>query len=87
VKVELLFSPKAARRALENRWHPSQTTEKLRDGRVRIILEVRGAVEITPWILSWGADVEVISPKPLRSQLAAIAGEMAGNYSPKPGSA
>jgi len=84
VRVELVFSPSAARRALETRWHPSQTTQKLRDGCVRITLEVRGVVEITPWILSWGADVEVISPATLRNRLAAIAADMAVNYSAEP---
>ena len=78
--VELLFAPAAALRAGETRWHPSQTTTKLKDGSLKMTLEVRGLVEITPWILSWGADVEVVSPPALRKSLAATARELAANY-------
>ena len=79
-KVELLFNKQVARRLAETRWHPSQQLAKQKDESVRMTLEVRGLVEITPWILSWGADVEVIGPGELRKSVATTAAEMAKSY-------
>jgi predicted DNA-binding transcriptional regulator YafY len=79
--LELLFAPSAAGRAAETRWHPSQQTTVLKDGGLKMTLDVRGFVEITPWILSWGADVEVVGPPALRKRIAQSASLMAQNYS------
>ena len=79
-KVELRFNQAAARRVQETTWHPSQTFTKEKGGTVLMTLKVRGLVEITPWILSWGADVEVLGPAELRKTLAETAAGMAQNY-------
>jgi predicted DNA-binding transcriptional regulator YafY len=70
----------AARRALENRWHPSQQEEVMRDGTVEMSFEVAGLLEITPWILTWGDTVEVLEPPELRERLATLAIGMAQRY-------
>ncbi len=70
-QVVLRFSPAVARRASESTWHPSQRLRELDDGSMEMSLKLRGMVEITPWILGWGADVEVVKPTGLRDQVAA----------------
>jgi predicted DNA-binding transcriptional regulator YafY len=80
-RVRLRFhDAAAARRALENRWHPSQQEHINRDGTVELCFEVAGVLEITPWILTWGDTVEVIEPTGLRDRLATIALGMARRY-------
>jgi predicted DNA-binding transcriptional regulator YafY len=73
----------AARRALENRWHPSQREETMKDGTVELSFEVAGLLEITPWILTWGDTAEVLEPVELRQRLTTIALGMAQRYAPK----
>ncbi|MGI8608008.1 MAG: helix-turn-helix transcriptional regulator [Candidatus Dormibacteria bacterium] len=79
--VELLFNRDVARRLTETMWHPSQVLTRQKGGAILLTLKVRGLVEITPWILSWGADVEVVGPAELRKAVAATAARMAGTYS------
>ena len=79
-KLELLFSKDVARRLAETRWHPSQVLTRQKSGAVLMTLEVRGLVEIAPWILSWGSDVEVVGPPELRKIVAMTAAEMARTY-------
>ncbi|GAC1327071.1 MAG: WYL domain-containing protein [Candidatus Dormibacteria bacterium] len=79
-RVELRFAPAAALRARETRWHPSQKVKARPDGSLQVTLDVRGLVEITPWILSWGADVEVLAPKKLRDSVAATMRASAAHY-------
>ncbi len=38
-------------------------------------------MEITPWILSWGAEVEVLSPPQLRDKIAEAVPRMSSTYS------
>lgn len=80
-EVVLRFSPRVASRAAESTWHPSQRLRKLAGGAVEMTFRVRGTVEIAPWILGWGGDVEVLKPAELRESIAARAGEMAVMYS------
>jgi predicted DNA-binding transcriptional regulator YafY len=72
----------AARRALENRWHPSPRDEILTDGTLELSFEVAGLLEITPWILTWGDTAEVLEPLELRERLTTIALGMAQRYAP-----
>ena len=69
-EVRLRFTAAAARQVSEARWHPSQRIEPLADGAVELRLVVASTVELTPWILGWGADCEVIEPSQLRDQVA-----------------
>lgn len=79
--VELLFAPGAAARVQETTWHPSQKLKRMPDGRCRLTIDVRGLIEITPWILSWGADVGVVGPPALRRRVAETAARLTANYS------
>jgi predicted DNA-binding transcriptional regulator YafY len=70
----------AARRAQENRWHPSQKESTGPDGKLELTFEVAGLLEITPWILTWGDSVEVLAPPALRERIASLATGMARRY-------
>ena len=84
VKVVLRFTSRAATRVLECRWHPSQEIQQLENGALEFSVTVAGTMEITPWILSWGAEVEVLAPAELREKIARIARRMADCYDPAP---
>ncbi len=70
VAVRLRFSAGVARSVSEARWHPSQRIERLPDGGVELHLLVASTVELTPWILGWGAECEVLAPAALRAEVA-----------------
>lgn len=80
VEVRLRFSPSAAWRVKECIWHPSQVLMERDDGGLDFSVRVAGTVEIAPWILSWGAEVEVLAPEELRARMAETARRMAGAY-------
>jgi hypothetical protein len=69
-RVELVFANKRPLKLdlTERRWHDTQHTEELPDGRLRMTFTVRTLVEVRPWVRSYGADVEVITPVDLLAQ-------------------
>ena len=81
VEVRLRFSQLVAARVRECTWHPSQRVSEREDGRLEFAVTVAGTMEITPWILSWGAEVEVMDPWELRSKIGQIAQRMSASYS------
>ncbi|HVN76148.1 MAG TPA: WYL domain-containing transcriptional regulator [Thermoanaerobaculaceae bacterium] len=87
-EVRLRFTAAAARAVSEARWHPSQRIERLPDGGVELRLVVSSTVELTPWILGWGAECEVLEPAALREQVASEHASAAARYaagrSPRP---
>lgn len=80
VEVRLRFTPAVAARVQESRWHPSQRMEILPDGSVDFTVKVAGTMEITPWILGWGLDAEVLAPEDLRCKFARWTAAMAARY-------
>ncbi len=68
------------RRAKETIWHPSQRTETLPDGRLRVTLGVGSILEIRHWVLGWGGDCEVVRPVELREDIQAEIRAMARTY-------
>jgi predicted DNA-binding transcriptional regulator YafY len=78
VDIRLRFDASVAGRVHETVWHRSQVLTDLDDGRVELTVRVAGIVEIRPWILSWGDQVEVLEPPELREVVAeALAGAAA----------
>jgi predicted DNA-binding transcriptional regulator YafY len=82
-EIKLKFSAKVSRRVKESVWHPSQKIEELKDGGCIMTMRVGSLLEVTPWIRSWGPDVEVIEPAELRRELVQQAAELAAIYSSK----
>lgn len=83
VEVKVRFSSAVASRVKEAVWHPSQSIEDEGKG-LLFTARVAGTAEITPWILSWGADAEVLSPPQLRQHLAEMASRQLRLYVREP---
>jgi predicted DNA-binding transcriptional regulator YafY len=72
VQVELRFDAAIAGLVRETTWHPTEQVERLPDGSVLWRARVPGTLEIRRWILQWGAQVEVLAPPELRTEVAEI---------------
>lgn len=72
--IRLRFHGWAARMVSERRWHPSQEIRWIgkKQETLEMVLELCGFEEISRWILSWGAQVEVIEPEELQREIATI---------------
>lgn len=69
IPVELLFSKSTAAWARDRRWHPSQRAVPLKDGRLRMTLQVADTPELVGWILSFGRGVRIVKPELLRKRV------------------
>lgn len=65
------FSPRAAERAREWRFHPNQTQRDLPDGGLEVRFHATGWLEMTWHLYQWGADVRVLAPPELRAMVEA----------------
>jgi predicted DNA-binding transcriptional regulator YafY len=86
VEIVLEFSTAVTMRVKESVWHPSQIITDLPSGGCRLKMKVGSTLEITPWIRSWGPDVEVLEPEELREQFRGWAerlGEIYGQRNDK----
>jgi hypothetical protein len=63
--------------------HPSQRFVPGSDGRVRLLMTVRGTVELANWIMSLTPWVEVIRPAELRTEVARRLDDAASRYAPR----
>jgi proteasome accessory factor B len=80
-RVVVRFSASVADRVREREWHESQELSPLPEGGVELTLRLGALAEVAGWILSWGADAEVLRPPELRRRLAATAAALAERYS------
>jgi predicted DNA-binding transcriptional regulator YafY len=80
VEVVLRFDRSVASRVAETTWHPTQSLTKDADGSLTWRARVSGTLEIRPWILGWGADVEVLAPVALRGEVAEVVRRAAARY-------
>jgi len=81
--IKLRFSPHVTRRVKESIWHPSQLIEELPDGSCVMTLQVGSSLEVTPWIRSWGPDVEVLEPETLRNKFKIWTRQLSTIYQPE----
>jgi predicted DNA-binding transcriptional regulator YafY len=79
-EVVVRFAPKTAGWIMGGQWHPTQQLEKSGDGSLLFRVTVSGWEEMLYWILSFGPDVEVISPQGLRDAVIAAADKMRELY-------
>ena len=79
-RVRVRFAPAVAVTVAERSWHPSQTVEWLADGGIELNFVAGGKLEILSWLLSYGSHAELLAPTAWRSELAAIASGLAGQY-------
>lgn len=85
VEVHLRFNSLAAARVRESMWHRSQRLFERDDGGCDLWMTIGGTREVLPWVLGWGADVEVLAPQELRADVAAHGARMAALYGADPG--
>lgn len=64
-RIELEFSPMVATNVAEVRWHPTQRSRRLADGRAIVTFDVAGIREIAWWICGYADQVKVKKPKAL----------------------
>ena len=69
--VVIRFNARVADRIREREWHESQELRDTSDGGLELKLRLGALAEIERWVLTWGADAEVIAPKELRLRLRA----------------
>jgi proteasome accessory factor B len=81
--VRLRFLSEVAHSVAEVKWHSTQMVTFKDDGSVIIEFRVDGLNEITWWVLSYGNQVEVLSPGILREKIFQIAEKMVKNNQSK----
>jgi predicted DNA-binding transcriptional regulator YafY len=79
-EVVVKFDAKVAPLIKEVNWHPTQHIENLPDGSIIYTATVAGTKEISLWILGYGHQAEVLKPKSLREEIAAVARKMYQRY-------
>jgi predicted DNA-binding transcriptional regulator YafY len=82
-RVQIRFAPRRALYVREHDWHPSQKLERLPDGGVLLTMDVGSGDELASWVLSFGADAEVVEPESLREQVAAELARAGNRYEPR----
>jgi CRISPR-associated endonuclease/helicase Cas3 len=78
--VKLHFNRHVAKRVSETVWHHTQNISEQADGSIIWTAQIAEWQEMVSWVRGWGADVEVLEPKELRSALAREAQELAELY-------
>lgn len=71
VRVRVCFASAVARYVEEARWHASQQLSVQDDGRLIAEFELDSTEEIKKWLLSFGANAEVLAPDELRHEMRA----------------
>ena len=80
VSVRLLLDASLSR-AVRERPHFFQTAEQLTASGLEVSLQVRDIRDVLPWVLSWGAGVQVLEPASLRDRVREEALKMAARHS------
>lgn len=76
----LLLSDKTAAYLAARKLHPTQKFHRRSDGKTLLTMTVRGTAELLFWILGLGPWVEVLEPRELREEVAAMVRRTAEIY-------
>lgn len=79
-EVSVRFDREIADWITGGQWHPTQRIEKQSDGSILFRVTVNGYEEMLYWVLSFGAQAEVLEPVPLRAAVAEAAQKMTQKY-------
>lgn len=79
-RIRIWFSADVAGYIKERIWHDTQETHPNVDGSIIFEAEVAGIEEIKFWVLSWGANSEVLEPAFLREEIRTEAEAMLRKY-------
>jgi predicted DNA-binding transcriptional regulator YafY len=78
--IEILFTPGTRPFVEFRKYHRTQKIEVRKDGRVRLTMKVPIGDEVKYWVLSFGANAEIVKPKELREKVAGELMRAAGQY-------
>ena len=78
--ISIEFAQQVAAFVEGRKWHPSQRLERLKDGRVRLTLDVSVDWALKGWIMSFGPLAKVIAPATLAGELSAELARAAKQY-------
>jgi proteasome accessory factor B len=79
-RIVIRFRGASAVRVQECEWHESEKWRDLGGGVVELELRLGALEEIERWVLSWGAEAEVIEPRELRERIARTMANVAKLY-------
>lgn len=82
--VRVRFAADVARYVQEKRWHASQTLTPQSDRSVIAEFQLRATEELKAWVLSFGANAEVLEPESLRQEIASEIAQLQQTYRPAP---
>ena len=68
-RVVVEFEPQVAAFVEGRTWHPSQAAESLKDGRLRLTLQVSIDWALKGWVMSFGSLATVVAPKSLAREV------------------
>jgi proteasome accessory factor B len=71
ITVKVVFDKELSDYIQRRTWHPSQKIKQLKDGRILLSMTASGKEEIKAWVLSFGSNAEVLSPKFLMEEIGA----------------
>lgn len=80
VTVIIRFSPEAARRIRGRQWSATQSIEEHTDGSIVLSMKTSGRDDVISWILSFGAQAEVLEPPELRNGVVEKARTIISKY-------
>lgn len=69
--VEILFDAEIAWKVEERTFHPTETKERLPDGRLRYRVRSSAQWELIPWVQGFGSLAEIVTPTGWRAALVA----------------
>ncbi|HTB83056.1 MAG TPA: WYL domain-containing protein [Candidatus Sulfotelmatobacter sp.] len=72
-EVVIRFAPRAADFIREKKWHPSQTLRELKGGGAELAMNLSSLGEVERWVLSWGGEAKVLSPRELAESVRTAA--------------
>ncbi len=78
-RVRILFDAKVARYVERVLWHPTQRFKRTAAG-LEMTMQVRGTVEVVPWVLGFGAAAVAVEPAALREAVASEVTRAASRY-------
>ena len=78
--VRVRFAPRVAKAAIAARIVAERQLKQRRDGSVEIVYQVADVDELVRWVLGWGAQAEIVSPRAARARIATLAKEIAKKY-------
>lgn len=80
ITVKIKFSADQARYIEERRWSKDQKIKKLKDGSIILTMTTSGWFDVKKWLLSFGADAELLEPADKRDEMRKASQELNDLY-------